>query len=1060
MAQDEQTAGEPGADGLTVAPDTVGARRLWRLAGILALTVLLAALAIVWFSRTRIADELITRQLTQLDLPATYEIESIAAGRQVLRNVVIGDPRRPDLTIARVELALLLNWGSPTIGRVSLERPRLYGSYRAGKLSFGSLDKVLFTGRKQPPGLPDFDVAIVDGRARLDSDFGPVGLKIDGQGNLRGGFSGVVAAIVRPVDVSGCRTDSISAYGAVSVTAQEPRFAGPVRLGALACPGQAAKLAGAGLQVDAVIDANLGGAEGTLGFDSGALVAGGIAADASSGKARFLYRKQALTLHYDVSGQGIAAPQAGFATLRSAGVLRAANGLARVELEGNIVGGGLRTGPGMDNALAGLQRAGAGTLAAPVVAQIRMALRREASGSRMAGQFVLHRKDGAFSFVMPQGSVTGSSGAALLAVSRVQWSGAGAVPLTAGNFTTGGVGLPRIVGRLERGAGGGMVMRLAMAEYRAATARIAVPQLMLAQSVGGAAGFAGTVLLTGDLPGGRAEGLVLPVDGNWSNRGGLAIWRKCTLLMFDSLSVANLRLARQRLTLCPPPGGAILRSGPAGVRVAAGAPALTVSGRLGQTPIRINSGPVGFAWPGTLAARSLDILLGPEATGSRFRIANLTAKTGSEVAGRFDGSDVLLASVPLDIRDAAGDWRFAKGKLSLTNAGFRLEDRDLDDRFQPLIAQGAALQLADNHITAEALLREPASGRAIVRTVIRHDLAKASGHADLVVDGIVFDKNLQPDTLSHFALGVIANAAGALRGGGQVDWNGDRVTSSGSFTTDGLDFAAAFGPVKKASGTINFTDLIGMVTAPDQRLKIAAINPGIEVNDGELSYALLSNRQLAVNGAQWPFLGGTLTLEPTRMTLGGAEVRRFILTIVGLDAARLVEQMEMNNLSASGTFDGRLPLLFDEQGGRIVAGKLASRPPGGNVSYVGALSYKDLSAMGNFAFEALKSVDYRQMQIEMNGALSGEIITQVGFDGISQGAGAKRNFLTRRIAKLPIRFIVNLRAPFFSIVNSFRSLYDPAMVRDPRELGLVGSDGRVKPVPKIYVQPPVSEKAP
>jgi hypothetical protein len=100
------------------------------------------------------------------------------------------------------------------------------------------------------------------------------------------------------------------------------------------------------------------------------------------------------------------------------------------------------------------------------------------------------------------------------------------------------------------------------------------------------------------------------------------------------------------------------------------------------------------------------------------------------------------------------------------------------------------------------------------------------------------------------------------------------------------------------------------------------------------------------------------------------------------------------------------------------------------------------------------------MQIEMNGALSGEIITQVGFDGISQGAGAKRNFLTRRIAKLPIRFIVNLRAPFFSIVNSFRSLYDPAMVRDPRELGLVGSDGRVKPVPKIYVQPPVSEKAP
>ena len=29
-----------------------------------------------------------------------------------------------------------------------------------------------------------------------------------------------------------------------------------------------------------------------------------------------------------------------------------------------------------------------------------------------------------------------------------------------------------------------------------------------------------------------------------------------------------------------------------------------------------------------------------------------------------------------------------------------------------------------------------------------------------------------------------------------------------------------------------FTDLINMVSAPDQKLRIAAINPGIEVTDG------------------------------------------------------------------------------------------------------------------------------------------------------------------------------------------------------------------------------------
>ena len=107
----------------------------------------------------------------------------------------------------------------------------------------------------------------------------------------------------------------------------------------------------------------------------------------------------------------------------------------------------------------------------------------------------------------------------------------------------------------------------------------------------------------------------------------------------------------------------------------------------------------------------------------------------------------------------------------------------------------------------------------------------------------------------------------------------------------------------------------------------------------------------------------------------------------------------------------------------------------------------------------------------MDGPLEGEIITRLTFDGVTQGTGAKRNFLTQRIAKLPIRFNVNVRAQFFQLVRSFRSLYDPAYVTDPRELGLVGPDGKPLPVPSGpggsapvsqggAVQPSVSEKKP
>ena len=113
------------------------------------------------------------------------------------------------------------------------------------------------------------------------------------------------------------------------------------------------------------------------------------------------------------------------------------------------------------------------------------------------------------------------------------------------------------------------------------------------------------------------------------------------------------------------------------------------------------------------------------------------------------------------------------------------------------------------------------------------------------------------------------------------------------------------------------------------------------------------------------------------------------------------------------------------------------------MSYVGELTRENLGTMANFALDALKSLDYRQMSIAMDGNLTGEIVTKVRFDGVRQGAGAQRNFITRRFENLPIRFNVNVTAPFYQLITSIKSMYDPASVRDPRELGLLTDDGRV-----------------
>jgi hypothetical protein len=112
------------------------------------------------------------------------------------------------------------------------------------------------------------------------------------------------------------------------------------------------------------------------------------------------------------------------------------------------------------------------------------------------------------------------------------------------------------------------------------------------------------------------------------------------------------------------------------------------------------------------------------------------------------------------------------------------------------------------------------------------------------------------------------------------------------------------------------------------------------------------------------------------------------------------------------------------------------------------------------------------MRIAMDGALEGEIVTRVRFDGVQQGAGAKRNFVTQRLGKLPLQFNVNLRASFYALITSFKSLYDPAYVKDPRSIGLLDANGRPVARPQLTVplpppstagggiQPPVSETKP
>ncbi len=1049
-------------------------RRRWPKVLGIAGGVVLVAVGGLWLTSDVIVDNIIGSQMKDRGIAGSYKIESSGLSRQVLTNLVIGDPAHPDLTIERAEVTILPRFGFPAIGEVKLVRPRLYGSYKGGKLSFGSLDKFLFTGSKEPIRLPDIDLNIEDGRARIVSDYGEIGAKLGGKGNLQGGFAGELAAVAPALALPGCNAKDASLYGTITIAAKRPRLQGPVRLASLDCPGTKAKLAQAGIQADVTLDETLDGGDANLSLKSGAAAYGANRARELGGTLDLTYRKAALTSRYDLAAHGLNTPQLSAGSLGAKGMLRAGMSPSHAESEGTVSGADLIPGPDLGKALAAAQGSAKGSLAEPLLAQMRSALARQSKGSQLAADFVMRRKDSATTLVIPKGRVTGGSGDTLLSLTKGQILAGNGAPLRlAGNFTTGGAGLPRIEGRMEQAANGTTLIRGSMAEYRAGTARLALPELALAQARNGTVGFTGRALASGALLGGSVESLNVPLDGRWEPGRAFELWRGCRQVRFASLTYAKVRLDGRAISLCPVGGTAIVRSGARGMTLSARAPGLDLTGQLGDTAMHITSGPLMVSGA-KLSATALTLTLGSGKVPTRlvFAAIDTLPGAGKGMSGTFSGASGAIESVPLDLTQGAGRWHFEDGRLAVSGMGFTLLDSAQVDRFAPLMSQDATLELADNRITAKATLREPKSQRAVTDVAIVHDLNTAKGSAVLDVPGLVFDNVLQPSMVTPLAVGVVANVRGRVIGGGRIDWNGDKVTSSGKFSTEGIDFAAAFGPTKGVSGTIEFTDLLGLVTAPDQQLRIASINPGIEAEDGRMSFALLPDGVLAVNGAEWPFLDGKMRLMPTTMKFGAAEVRRYTLKMEGISATRFVEKMELGNLSAIGTFDGQLPLLFDANGGRIEGGSLISQKPGGNVSYVGELTYKDLSAMGNFAFQALRSLDYKHMQIWLDGDLGGEIVAKVQFNGVSQGKGTKSNFITRQLARLPIQMNINVRAPFFALISSFKSFYDPSYLSPYVEQTLRAEQEKAhkkapaKPVPAIpapaqpAIQPAESEKKP
>jgi hypothetical protein len=143
-----------------------------------------------------------------------------------------------------------------------------------------------------------------------------------------------------------------------------------------------------------------------------------------------------------------------------------------------------------------------------------------------------------------------------------------------------------------------------------------------------------------------------------------------------------------------------------------------------------------------------------------------------------------------------------------------------------------------------------------------------------------------------------------------------------------------------------------------------------------------------------------------------------------------VDSLGFSGFSLSGTFDGKLPMIFDENGGRIVGGVLTSREPGGELKYTGT---KPAGLAGGLAFSLLSDIRYRAMVIRLDGDLSGEFATRVSIDQVSlaPGHGIVASLVHRAFSRLPLKLNLNINGPFRALIQMSKSFKDPTQVIAP-----------------------------
>lgn len=441
------------------------------------------------------------------------------------------------------------------------------------------------------------------------------------------------------------------------------------------------------------------------------------------------------------------------------------------------------------------------------------------------------------------------------------------------------------------------------------------------------------------------------------------------------LLTAPARLSAERLapvaSLAPVTGlAATVEAGgaPVASRPAGGGPVVV------RLPLDLPALRLASAAPGAWGIALQPMRLLAEATVETDGTAVVRARTSGGSA-EVTPAEVTLAGLAADLRLDAGADGIRLQRLDLRAR--QVADKARLARFVPLSlegsARGAATPAAPDRVSFRATLRG-ADGAFVLDAEGQHRPSTGRGEARLTLFPIRFvPGGLQPADLSPAAAALFRDASGEISLGGRVRWPGEAVPPDDPLTLvlRDLGFSGSLGTVTGLGGSVALSRIDPPATPPGQTISAAAIDVGVPIAAPRIRFRLEPAGILRLEAVDARFADGRVTASDVEVPLDGKRPVPVVLTVEGVDAARLAEAVDLEGLAATGTLSGWLPLLWDPEAGLAVRqARLSTGGSGGSIQYRpkdGAPALQDSGEQVSLLLKAIRNFVYESFEVEADG---------------------------------------------------------------------------------------------